>query len=68
MSLAGSRLVGLIGCNDVTRHDAPASVKAGFTGAELTRAWPDQAGWLVREWRSGPFSHAFTARKAGDGV
>jgi Methyltransferase domain len=73
MSLAGSRLVGLIGCNDVTRHDALASVKAGFAGAELSRAWPDEAGWTLREWRSFPFSHSFTATqsftgKAGDGV
>ena len=30
--LAFSRLVGLIGCNRVTRHDAPVSVRAGFAG------------------------------------
>ena len=37
MSLAGSRLLGLIGCNDVTRHDAVVSVRAGFSGRELSR-------------------------------
>ncbi len=43
LSLAGSRLLGLIGANAVTRHDAPASVRAGFAGTELTRLWPAAA-------------------------
>jgi SAM-dependent methyltransferase len=63
LALAASRLVGLIGCNEVTRHDALASVRAGFAGMELSGSWPKRAGWTLREWRSGPFSHSFTARK-----
>ena len=39
-SLTFSRLAGLIGCNDVTRHDAVISVRAGFTGVELSQLWP----------------------------
>ena len=35
-----SHTVGLIGCNAVSRHDAPVSVHAGFTGQELCALWP----------------------------
>jgi len=61
-SLFNSRLLGLIGCNDVTRHDAVVSVRAGFAGKELTRLWPAGFGWDAREGRAGLFSHGFTAR------
>lgn len=61
-SLAGSRLLGLIGANAVTRHDAPASVRAGFAGDELTRLWP-RRGWTCEERRAGPFIHLFLARR-----
>ena len=57
-----SRLVRLIGCNRVTRHDAPASVRAGFAGKELSKLWPDSEHWIIRERRAGPFGHLFTAR------
>jgi 2-polyprenyl-3-methyl-5-hydroxy-6-metoxy-1,4-benzoquinol methylase len=63
LALSGSRLLGLIGCNDVTRHDAVASVRAGFRDAELTALWPRE-GWLVEESPSRLFSHAFVARRA----
>jgi hypothetical protein len=59
-SLAASRLVGAIGANAVTRHDAPASVRAGFAGAELSALWAEP-GWRFEERRAGPFSHAFAA-------
>ena len=62
-SLFNSRLLGLIGCNDVTRHDAVVSVRAGFAGEELTRLWPSGKGWEVREAKAGLFSHGFTARR-----
>ncbi len=58
-----SRLVGAIGCNDVTRHDAVVSVRAGFAGQELSAAWPDRQSWRLAEHRTGAFSHLFVARK-----
>jgi hypothetical protein len=61
-SLTLSRMVGFIGCNRVTRHDAPASVRAGFTGKELSELWPNVQGWSVREQAAGWFSHIFLAR------
>jgi len=60
-ALLFSRLVGLIGCNSVTRHDAVASVRAGFTGRELSALWPERDGWRVTEQPAGPFSHLFVA-------
>jgi len=58
-----SQLVGLIGCGPVTRHDAPVSVRAGFTGGELTALWPDRGNWQLTERRAGLFSHRFVARR-----
>ncbi len=64
-ALAGSRLLGLIGCNDVTRHDAVVSVHAGFRGAEIGSAWREAvgSGWLLKENAAGAFSHLFVARR-----
>jgi len=62
LALAGSRLLGLAGCNDVTRHDAVASVRAGFAGRELSALWPAGEGWTLEERARGPFSHLFVAR------
>lgn len=64
-ALWASRLVGLIGCNDVTRHDAVISVRAGFAGNELSRLWPADGGWSVLEKAALPFSHLFVARRDG---
>lgn len=61
--LAMSRMVGLIGCNNVTRHDAPSSVKAGFTGQELSALWPSKTGWQLKEHRTHLFSHVFFAER-----
>ncbi len=63
VALAGSRLLGIAGCNDVTRHDAVVSVRAGFVGRELSDLWPDPACWTLREDRYGLFSHYFVAIK-----
>jgi hypothetical protein len=60
-SLLGSRLLGLVGCNDVTRHDAVTSVRAGFDGLEVSVAWPQGAPHVLREARAGWFSHLFVA-------
>lgn len=59
--LMASRMLRLIGANDVTRHDAPASVQAGFRGRELSGLWPADAGFVVEEGRRGPFTQAFAA-------
>jgi hypothetical protein len=40
-----SRLLWIIGCNGVTRHDAATSVRAGFSGKELSKLWPDKPEW-----------------------
>jgi SAM-dependent methyltransferase len=59
----GSRLVGLLGGNAVTRADAISSVAAGFSGDELTRSWPNRpARWWIQESAVFPFSHRFVAQ------
>jgi hypothetical protein len=62
-SLGFSKLVGMIGCNRVTRHDAPASVRAGFRENEFSRLWPETTGWWLEERRAGSFSHLFVAKR-----
>jgi hypothetical protein len=57
------RLLWAIGCNSVTRYDAAISVRAGFSGRELSTLWPADAGWQLTERRTGFFSHLFVARK-----
>ena len=46
----------LIGANDVSRHDAAVSVRAGFREGELGEAWP---GATAFEGLRPPFTHAF---------
>lgn len=58
-----SRFLWAIGCNDVTRHDAVVSVRAGFCGNEISSLWPDRAAWQLTEQGAGLFSHMFVARK-----
>lgn len=62
-ALFGSRCVGLLGCNDVTRHDAVASVHAGFCDDELSRLWEARRDWSLSEGAAGLFSHLFVASK-----
>ena len=65
-ALVAAHLTGLIGANAVTREDAVLSVRAGFDGDELTRAWTSvHPGWTVREYGAGPFSHCFDASRTG---
>lgn len=61
---AGCRLLGVIGCNHVTRHDARASVAAGFAGRELSALWPAGPDWQLVERPAGLFSHLFIARRS----
>jgi hypothetical protein len=65
VSLGAASLLSLIGCNDVTRHDARISVRAGFAGKELSALWPAVAGWRLSERRAGGFSHCFVAERIG---
>jgi SAM-dependent methyltransferase len=63
VALGGSSMLRLFGVNDVTMHDAAASVRAGFAGNELTRLWPKTDGMRFEERRLGLFTHAFAARR-----
>jgi hypothetical protein len=63
VALAGSHLLGFIGCNAVTRNDAVLSVHAGFNNQELSALWPDHDHWALREWPAGLFSHGFVAKR-----
>jgi SAM-dependent methyltransferase len=58
-----SRLLWLIGCNAVTRHDAVVSVRAGFAGRELSTLWPDPEPARLIERSAGLFSHLFVVRR-----
>lgn len=60
-----SRLLWMLGCNDVSIHDAVASTRAGFRGRELSGLWPiGHQRWQLHEHAAGPFSHCFVARRA----
>lgn len=63
LSLAGARMLGLLGCNAVTRNDGVVSVRAGFLDGELSALWPATGGWRLREGQAGLFSHTFAARR-----
>ena len=60
-ALFGSHLLGALGCNAVTRHDAVVSVRAGFADRDLSQCWPDDAAWDLREHAAGLFSHRLVA-------
>jgi hypothetical protein len=62
-ALLGARLVFVLGANDVSRHDALASVRAGFAGTELSSLWPKSPGWTVQERGVFPFTHLFVAER-----
>ena len=64
-ALLGSHLLGAVGCNDVSRHDAVVSVRAGFRNQELSGLWPAAGAWTLREHAHGLFSHCFVAARAG---
>jgi hypothetical protein len=62
-ALLGSRLLFAIGCNDVSRHDAVVSVRAGFRATELSALWPQDPSWHSHEHAAVPFTHCFVARR-----
>jgi hypothetical protein len=61
LALAAAAMLGLIGCNGVTVHDATISVRAGFRDDELSSAWPREADWNLTEGKAGRFTHGFVA-------
>jgi hypothetical protein len=65
-----SRMLWVVGCNDVTVHDAMTSARAGFTGNELSALWPQDDHWQLYEQPAALFSHCFAARRvtAADGT
>lgn len=65
LSRLGSRLIGVLGANAVTREDAVKSVAAGFTADELSRSWVPVGGqWRTWEYRAKPFTHCFVAARS----
>lgn len=65
----GSRFLGLLGTSAITRDDAVKSVAAGFSGHEITAAWPAQQDmWRVQEFHALPFSHCFVAIRRSSGA
>ena len=59
--LAAARLLWAIGANDVTLHDAAASVRAGFAGNGTVRPLAAGRGKPLEERRGWLFSHVFAA-------
>jgi hypothetical protein len=53
----------VIGCGPVTRHDAGISIRAGFSGREISALWEDKDKWELTERPVGLFSHLFIARR-----
>lgn len=62
IALQASKLLWVLGANEVTRHDAVVSVRAGFTGEELSAIWP-AGNWQLEERVAWPFTHFFSARE-----
>jgi hypothetical protein len=62
IALQASKLMWVLGANEVTRHDAVVSVRAGFTGQELSAIWPS-TDWHFEERVAWPFTHFFSARE-----
>ncbi len=65
-AIAASRLVGIIGCNSVTRHDAVLSMKSGFSGGELSSLWPAAADWNLEERCAMMVTHWFVANRKAE--
>lgn len=59
-----SRLLWVVGCNDVSIHDAVVSARAGFSDRELSALWPRDPEWQLHEQTAGLFSHRFVARRS----
>ena len=62
-ALAFGRLLWLIGCGPVTRHDALISIRAGFARREMSRLWPSDENWSLQEGPASLCSHLFVAKR-----
>lgn len=56
---ASTGLLRLIGVDKITLHDAAASVRAGFSGKELSGLWQEAGGRPLEDRRAGIFTHVF---------
>jgi hypothetical protein len=63
LALTAARLLGLVGCNRISRHDGVISARAGFASPELSILWPAAAHWELHERSVGWFSHGFVAQR-----
>ena len=66
-ALIASHMLFAIGCNDVSRHDAVVSVRAGFSDGELSALWPAGGRWSLAEHAASPLTHCFVAQRLGAG-
>lgn len=66
IALVSSKLLWAIGCNEITRHDAVVSVRAGFRDHELAALFPDTVRWQLKEGAGFPLTHCFAARRTAD--
>jgi hypothetical protein len=62
-ALRASRLSWAIGCNKISLHDAIVSVRAGFSGKELSALWPSREPFALEEYAARLFTHCFVARR-----
>ena len=58
-----TRLLWLIRCNYVTRHDARISVRGGFRDREISALWPNSPLSMTREYPAGYTSHLFMVER-----
>ena len=65
VTFAASRSIGLLGCNAVSRHHGPISVRAGFAGRDLSGLWPADPHWHLVEKPVHLITHIFAARRIG---
>jgi len=71
-SLWCCRLLWIIRCNEITRHDAVVSIRAGFADNELSNLWPalpheastpSNGSWSLQERPANFSSHLFIAER-----